>query len=81
MDERAPEDLRTAYEARGRLLAAQRWALADRVDDLSDEVRALREEVRWLENIVAERDRELARIKASRSFRISQRVGRILRRR
>lgn len=76
-----PEDLRKAYEARGRLLAAQRWALSDRVDDLQQEVRALREEVRWLEGILAERDGELRRIKASRSFRMSQGIGRLLRRR
>lgn len=68
-DEPESEDLRRAYEARGRLLASQRWALADRVSQLDREIEALREQVRWLEGQVAERTRELEELRSTRTFR------------
>ena len=70
------EELRRAYESRGRLLASQRWALADRVDRLGAEIAALREQVRWLEEQLAARDRELEDLRDTLTFRSTARLRR-----
>lgn len=66
--------LRAAYEARGRLLAAQRWAMADRVDGLRTENEALREKIFWLEDQLANRTGELDRMRNMAVMRFARGV-------
>ncbi|MGH2724173.1 MAG: hypothetical protein ACRDI0_07880 [Actinomycetota bacterium] len=74
------EALQAAYEARGRLLATQRWTFADRVRDAEARERATRRrleaetarlsaEVARLEAEVAGKDRELHTLLGTRTFR------------
>jgi hypothetical protein len=65
--------LREAHEARGRLVARQRWEFADRLrDETADrdaEIERLRAEVERLEREVEGRQRELETLRATRTFR------------
>jgi hypothetical protein len=65
--------LREAYEARGRLLARQRWEFADRLRDETEErdheLDRLRQEVERLSREADGRRRELERLTSTRTFR------------
>jgi hypothetical protein len=65
--------LREAHEARGRLLAKQRWEFADRLRDETEErdreLVRLRQEVERLEREAEGRRRELERLLSTRTFR------------
>ena len=82
------EALRSAHEARGRLLARQRWLFADRVRDaearerdtaqrLEREIARLRSEVSRLEAEVAGKDRELRTLLSTRTFRYTAGLRRV----
>jgi hypothetical protein len=68
--------LREAYEARGRLLARQRWEFADRLRDETEErdreLARLRQEVERLERETEGRRRELERLMSTRTFRYTE---------
>lgn len=65
--------LREAYEARGRLLARQRWEFADRLRDETEErdreLMRLRGEVERLQREADGRKQELDRLTSTRTFR------------
>ncbi len=65
--------LREAYEARGRLLARQRWEFADRLRDETEErdreLTRLRQDVERLHREAEGRRRELERLMSTRTFR------------
>ena len=66
------EALRRAYRRRGRMLVAQRWALADRVADLRADIAELKEEVARLEREVADRAAQVERLLGSKTFRYTR---------
>jgi len=80
--------LREAHQARGRLLARQRWAFADRLRDETggreEEIERLRAEVRRLEREVEGKQGELERLLNTRTFRYTAKLrglwGRVRRR-
>jgi hypothetical protein len=65
--------LREAHEARGRLLARQRWEFADRLRDETEErdreLVRLRQEIERLEREAEGRKQELNRLLSTRTFR------------
>ncbi|HEV3475528.1 MAG TPA: hypothetical protein VG602_09195 [Actinomycetota bacterium] len=65
--------LREAHEARGRLLARQRWEFADRLRDETEErdreLARLRQEIERLAREAEGRRRELERLMSTRTFR------------
>lgn len=63
--------LRRAHQARGQMLVTQRWALADRLDELHAEIAELKEQIRQLEEEVAGRGRELETLLNTKTFRYS----------
>lgn len=71
------EVLRRAYEARGRVLVAQRWALADRLADLDAEIARLKQEVGRLEQEVAGKARELQSLLNTKTFRYTASLRRL----
>ena len=70
--------LEEAHEARGRLLARQRWEFADRLRDETEarerELERLRAEIERLEEAVRARERELDDLRATKTFRYTAAV-------
>jgi DNA anti-recombination protein RmuC len=69
------EALRRAHEAQARQRIAERLALANEVER---EVETLREEVEWRTEVMGEYEKQLDKIRSSRSYRYSAPVRRAL---
>ena len=73
--------LAEAHDARGRLMARQRWEFADRLrDELEErdrEIEELQAEVERLEQAVQGRQRELDDLRNTKTFRYSAAVRRL----
>jgi hypothetical protein len=77
---RIMDGFRRAHEARGRMLVEQRWALADRLDELDAEIAGLKEQIRQLEEEVAGRGRELETLLNTKTFRYTAALRRFYQR-
>jgi O-antigen biosynthesis protein len=72
------ELLRRAHEAQARHLVAERLAFADEVAEVNAVMERLREEIEWRKGVMEEYERRLQRIHASRAYRYSAPIRRLL---